>query len=224
MAAQQLNLLKTTTESRHGGGREKGRRKTRRPLTPKLALHVTFRAESARDKLSLLHPQHAKHVETRLKAIARKFHVRVYQYANSGNHLHLLLRGKTREGLQNFFRTAGSQIAQLVTGARKGQPLKRRFWDSLVFTRLVTPGQDFNNVRWYVHKNMLEAEGLIAYERAPRSRRQTGEPRKGPSPPFPAQFASQGWDSGAMRCGGFSFRKIMYPSSTWYQSASAMDE
>ena len=84
--ATQLKLLSTTTASRHGGGKEKGRRKTRRPLTPKLALHVTFRSSQARGKLTLLHPERAQRIQTKLQAIARRFHVRVYQYANSGNH------------------------------------------------------------------------------------------------------------------------------------------
>ena len=187
---QQLPLLKSATESRHGGGLERGRRKTRRPLTPKLALHVTFRAVCAQNEHSLLHPRHARHIERRLQAIARRFRVRVYQYANSGNHLHLLLRGKTREDLQNFFRTAAAQIAQIVTGARKGLPFGKRFWDSLVFTRLVAPGRDFNNVRWYVLKNELESGNIVAHDRA--KPKKTAMPR-GPAPPFPARFGSMGW-------------------------------
>jgi hypothetical protein len=144
--------------------------------------------------LSMLRPERAKHIQRQLQSIAKRFHVRVYQYANSGNHLHLLLRGKTREGLQNFFRVSGSQIAQLVTGARKGQPFGK-FWDSLVFTRLVTPGRDFNTARWYVLLNELEAEGIVDHERTRNRARIRAHSRRGPAPPFPAEFASMGWSS-----------------------------
>ena len=65
----------------------------------------------------------------------------------------------------------------MVTGARKGQAVpmgrdvrretsdsapsvKRKFWDGLAYTRLVTWGRELNAVRAYLNKNGIEAIGF----------------------------------------------------------------
>jgi len=96
--------------------------------------------------------------------------VRIYQYANSGNHLHLLLRAKTRRGFQRFLRTFSALVPRIVTGAKKGMPIVARdpkghgkFWDALAYTRIASWGRHFFNGRYYVIRNELEAEGAVSY-------------------------------------------------------------
>jgi REP element-mobilizing transposase RayT len=209
MLLPQLRLKLAEQPKRHGGGCEfcdarengrklrranpcaqqhQGRRKAARPHSARTPLHVTFRSSKARGALSFLHPAHAQRIKARTQAAAKRFQVRVHQFANAGNHLHLLIEGRTRDGVKDFLRTMGAQIATLVTGARKGHPYGK-FWDSLVFSRVVARGRDFLNVRWYIFQNFLEAEGVVNHHSSLRS--QGGlEPERSPRrpPPFPREW------------------------------------
>jgi REP element-mobilizing transposase RayT len=182
MKARQQNLPGFTLRTKHGHGILQGRRKEARPLSPKLPLHVTFRSAKARGELSFLHPRNARRVSAKARELAKRFQVRIHQYANSGNHLHLLIEGKTRKGLQDFLRAMGARIAGIVTGAKKGSPFGK-FWDGLVFSRVVTRGRDFANTQWYVLKNHLEAEGLVDHDRSRRRNPAAG--RSQHPPPVP---------------------------------------
>jgi hypothetical protein len=70
---------------------------------------------------------------------------------------------KTREGFQNFFRVLCGLLARKITGAERGKALKKRFFDLIIFSRIVEWGKAFRTMKNYVWKNQLEAEGLIFY-------------------------------------------------------------
>jgi REP element-mobilizing transposase RayT len=160
--AKQLILLETMRpRSSHGGELANGRRKIARPIATKKTMHLVLRATAARGKYSMLRPVNARFVETTLEYVSRRHHVRVYEFANVGNHLHLLVRASTREGFKNFLRVLAGRIAQRVTGARKGKPWGGRFWDLLVFSRIVEWGRAFATARGYVFQNELEALGFL---------------------------------------------------------------
>ena len=120
----------------------------------------------------MLSPQHCNHIRNLMDHLKTRWHVAVYRYANVGNHLHLLIRAKSRADWQGFIRELAGGIAMIVTGARKGNALqrskaaglpesaKRGFWDHLVFTRIVAFGKDFKGVAEYVLKNLWEAVGI----------------------------------------------------------------
>lgn len=128
MQSKQLflpGLNRKTKENAHGGDHTKGKRKTARPFDPKQALHVVLRSSKARGRFSMLHPKHCNHVHNLVHRLKKRWNISVYRYANVGNHLHLLIRAKTRSAWQGFIRELSGGIAMLVTGARKGSPLKR---------------------------------------------------------------------------------------------------
>jgi hypothetical protein len=91
---------------------------------------------------------------------ARRFGVRIYRFSNVGNHIHLLVLPGSRKGFQNFLRSTTGAIAFLVTGTRKGSGLKRRFWDLLAFSRVVSWGREFRVVSVYFAKNLLDTLGI----------------------------------------------------------------
>jgi hypothetical protein len=103
-----------------------------------------------------------------MRRLARRYDLRVYEFANSGTHLHLLLRAKRRPLFQAFLRAFGGVAARIATGARRGHPTGG-FWDDLAFTRIVHWGRDFASVRGYVIQNELEGSGRVPYR--PRGRR-----------------------------------------------------
>ena len=126
----------------HGGDHTKGKRKCRRPLDPKQALHVVMRSSVARGAHSMLHPKHCNHIERFTRELAERWGVRLYRYANVGNHIHLLVKVPSRAIWQRFMRELAGGIAIIVIAAKKGSCPKpndsgRGFWDHLVFTRIV---------------------------------------------------------------------------------------
>lgn len=156
----------------YGGEHTKSKRKSARPFDPKQALHVVLRSSKARGQFSLLHPLHCNHIESHLRRLAKRWGVRVYRYANVGNHLHLLIQAPSRAVWQRFIREFSGAVAMMVSGARKGYGLprskatdvaesaKRGFWDHVVFTRIVQFGRDFKGVAQYVLVNLWEGAGV----------------------------------------------------------------
>lgn len=108
----------------YGGGLERGRRKTYRPFDSKRPVHVVMRAGRARGDWSLLRPANRKAVDGIVRVYAKRFRVRVMEFQNVGNHLHLLVQASKREDFRSFMRTIPAQIATKITGARKGNALR----------------------------------------------------------------------------------------------------
>lgn len=120
----------------------------------------------------MLHPKHCNSIERFVQKTAKRWGVRLYRYANVGNHLHLLVQVPTREAWKRFSKELSGGIAQIVTGAQKGAALtrnknkdvpesaKRGFWDHLIYTRIVSLGRDFKGVCRYFIKNLFEAAGV----------------------------------------------------------------
>lgn len=139
-------------------------------------------------------------IQSVMRKASRLFHVKVYEHAVCGNHLHVLVKGYDRESLQNFFRVFAGHTAQnilrdcplpvanakaggappataRVGGRRKGgcRKNRRKFWSYLIYSRVVTWGREFRAVKNYIQRNTLEALHLIAYERKPRGRARFGQ-------------------------------------------------
>ncbi|MCM2323512.1 MAG: transposase [Oligoflexia bacterium] len=173
-ALAQLDFLKTPTfrelsRREHGGRLGEGRRKTARPMSPRLPLHVILRSTKAKGDWSLLKSKHEKRVKHLTYALARKFHVKVYRFANAGNHLHLVLKAKHKDGFKAYLRALTGTLARTVTGAKKGVK-KGKFWDTLAYSRVVTWGREFKNVSFYVIMNELEGLGVWSREFAAKAR------------------------------------------------------
>ncbi len=182
---KQKSFLKPTPKE-HGGILALGTRRSRRPLSTKHALHLTLRSDFAYGTRSLLkHQTLINHIG---KKFSRRFGVRIYRQAICGNHLHLLVRGVHRQGLQNFFRVFAGHIAQQILGTapiteqerrkvRGGartqhqgcKKNQRKFWALLTYTRVISWGNEFNRVAKYILQNTLETLRLIAYQ--PRRKR-----------------------------------------------------
>ena len=165
MKARQLSFRTPGFESRsrHGGDIRNGMRKLSRPYHPRYPLHVTLRSHRARGDWSLARTKNERQVKHWVRTLAKRFNVKIYKLANSGNHLHLLLQTKTHDDLKKYLRALTGILARVVTGARKGRPIDGKFWDALAFTRIVEWGRDFKNVIYYIVRNELEELGVLAY-------------------------------------------------------------
>jgi REP element-mobilizing transposase RayT len=146
--------------SEHGGGVREGMRKLSRPFDSKKFIHATLRSKRARGKWSFLREQNRKKIDRAIYSFAEKFNVKIIRFANSGNHLHILLKARTRDDLQRFFKVIGGLIPRFVTQARRGSPIGK-FWDGLTYSKIVSWGRQFKNTASYVTRNTLEAFGVI---------------------------------------------------------------
>ncbi len=170
----------------HGGAVRRGRRKLERPISVRRPMHVVLTSHRARGPWSL--HKHERAVRDALRAMAQRFGIRIYDFANVGSHLHLLVRARRRESFQGFLRSFAGIVARRVTGARRGRP-SGRFFGGIAWSRVVAWGRDYLGVRHYVFRNEIEgalgAHVRRALEDGPvRTRRlQLSLPRAGPRPP-----------------------------------------
>ena len=122
-------------------------------------MHVTLKSSIAVGRLSLFTKR--REIEQLVRRLANQFSVKVFEFSNNGNHLHLAVQARERVGFQQFLMAVAGQIAQRMTGSQKGKPLTRKFWDFIPFTRIVEWGRDLEHVILYVMQNQQEALGLL---------------------------------------------------------------
>lgn len=156
----QLNLmpqkdLRVIKSRSFGGENLKKRRKIARPLREGLIHHVVFKSRKAYGQSSFY--THKKLVKTLIDQRARKFFIEILDFVNMGNHLHLKVRFKDKKRFQNFLRTFAAILARKITGAHRGREFGK-FWDGLVFTRILTSKMEELGLRGYFEGNHRQRE------------------------------------------------------------------
>jgi REP element-mobilizing transposase RayT len=135
-----------------------------RPMDSKKALHVTLKSSRAIGEKSFKNKIFERKIYELVASKAQDCSIKIYGYANGGNHLHILMRAKRREDYQRFIRTITGLIARFVGGAERGKKLKNKFWDNRPFSRVVSFAKsEFYIVRRYLTRNVLEAIGWMPY-------------------------------------------------------------
>lgn len=140
----------------HGGVITKGKRKEFRPLSTKKTIHLVLKSDKAKGAHSFLTHKNKPMIETILKEKSQKFGVKIAEHANVGNHIHLKLRIRSREGFQKFLKAVTCLIARKVTGAKKGQKFGP-FWQGLAFTRVLTSAFEELQLKGYIEANRRQA-------------------------------------------------------------------
>jgi REP element-mobilizing transposase RayT len=153
-----------------GGSLIKGNAREARPLSLKRPLHLVLRSTLATGALSFLNPERRKQIQDLIERSARFHGVKLYRYANSGNHLHLIILPKSRLAYRRFIRAISGRIARIVLGAERGRAKGIQFWDALPFTRILEWGKDFDRVKSYLKQNTLEALGFVPYRARSKSK------------------------------------------------------
>jgi hypothetical protein len=152
---QRFSFAESNGTSSYGGASI--RRIQARPVVPKRAHHLTLRASQARGDWSFLKPKNYALVRALLRRQAKRHFVALESFVNVGNHLHLKVRPQTREGFGNFLRSVTCLLSRAITGARKGRPLKKRFFDALAWSRVVRTWAEEKILDQYFDDNALEA-------------------------------------------------------------------
>lgn len=123
--------------------------KIKRPLDSKLPTHLVLRAT----KSTMRRPQTFLKVNQIVNQACKKHGVKLYEYANVGNHLHMLIKIRSRGSWAAFIRELTGRIAQLTATKWLNRPYTRivRGWKKAYFTAIQ-----------YVRLNILEADGMIS--------------------------------------------------------------
>jgi len=178
-------LKEAASRKEHGGTLLLGKRRSRRPLSIKSPLHLVLRSDFAMGARCLL--RHRPLINAIIDKAVKKFGVSIYERAIVSNHIHLLIRAKNRTQLQNFFRVVAGHIAQEILrkipiafgekpsaagGASSSQTLppkklrekENKFWQTRIYSRILSWGREFKTVKAYVIQNTLEALGIMTYK------------------------------------------------------------
>ncbi len=138
-----------------GGSLLKGNPKTKRPLDSKLPILLTLRANQGGMRL----PKAFGHVDRAVNRVANKYGVRIYEYANVGNHLHLVIKIPRRQAWAGFIRELTGDIAAALKALLK---IEGKFWKYRPHTRVVQGWKKaYEIAKAYVRLNIYEAEGFI---------------------------------------------------------------
>lgn len=146
--------------------------KEKRPISTKQPMHLVLRSSMAVGALSLRSNRVRGPIERRIRSYCQKFGVRLYEFANVGNHLHLLIKLGNRFTFAKFIKAVTGVIARLVLGAQRGSAKGQKFWDQRPYSRIVAWKRGYQIVKDYVIQNHLEAIGMIPY--TPRAARRGG--------------------------------------------------
>jgi len=143
---------------------KKAKNRHARPISTKHPLHLCLRSSQAKGEWSFQHPKNWKKVSSLCRNFASKNGISILELANSGNHLHLLMRVRNRQAYLRFIRSLSGALALAVTGSNKTKSLKNKFWDYRPFTRVVEGLRNFLTARDYVCLNQMEAIGVLTYQ------------------------------------------------------------
>lgn len=158
-----------------GGALLKGNPREQRPISIKRSMHLVLRSTLAKGEHSFLNRSRAKQIQTLIHRLGDQMGVKVYRFANSGNHLHLIVMPRSREAFKSYIKAISGLIARLTLGVERGKSKGLKFWDARPWTRIIEWGRDFRSVALYLTQNTLEALGFIPY--TPRTSKTTHKTR-----------------------------------------------
>jgi len=135
-----------------------------RPLSVKNSMHLVLRSTKAKGQSSFATTENRRMVRQLVNKFAAKYGIKIYNFANVGNHLHLHIKLSHRYGFEKFIRAFTGAIAlKLGRFSRwKGskQQAKDRFFDYRPFTRVVMGMRAALTLQDYIRLNELEGYGL----------------------------------------------------------------
>ncbi len=162
MRQMKFEFLKNYRKS-FGGKDLIGKRKSQRPLSTKLPLHLILK--SSQKKVFV--PGNRR-LHRLIQKMARKFHVRVYDVAINWSHIHFLIQIKERQDYVRFIRALTSKLAMAVAKARPANAkaaVSSKLFTLRPFTRIINWGRDYKSALDYLAKNCMESFGWIRREK-----------------------------------------------------------
>jgi len=144
---KQLFLFKEAANKTYGGSKAQGKRKTLRPLSTRLPIHLILKT---RDPFQLL--RNRETVEQTISKYSGKFGITIYELAVQADHIHLSIKIPSRELYRRWIRA----ITAVLT-----LKMKKLKWLFLPFTRIGTWGRDFKKLSHYILNNKAEGAFIL---------------------------------------------------------------
>lgn len=162
-----------------------------RPVSTRAPMHLVLRSSKAKGRFGFGYQSNLKKVNEIVRKTCAKYGVKLIEYSNNYNHLHLLVKFPSRAVYLRFIRSLTGHLALAVTGANRTRALRdifavpassketknprskkqtdqidnpgstKGFWDYRPFTRVVRSWRGYRIVRDYVILNQLEAFEII---------------------------------------------------------------
>ena len=147
-----------------GGALLVGQRKTRRPLSTKKPIHLVLRS----NQTGVFSPSN-RSLHELVRAQAKRFGIRIYDFAVNWSHLHMVIRIKDRRDYVGFIRVLTAILSLRIRRylkERGGRCLETtgQLFDLRPYTRIVEWGRHFKRVMEYQILNQMEARGLVRRE------------------------------------------------------------
>ena len=180
---KQHSLFKIPSHKKFfGGSLLSGRRKGVRPIASDQALHLVLKSQWATGVNKFTTQVNRRPVTKIILEAAKRYNIRLYKIAISGNNIHLIIRAKKRWLYRAFISVITGLIAQHVmnrqsfkvfmlsktkelAGEGVPQPEKgQAFWQHRPFSRIINWGRDYRNCLAYLTRNTLEALGFFEYK------------------------------------------------------------
>lgn len=158
------------TKKDFGGTLLKGNAREPRPISIKRPMHLVLKSSLAKNENSFLITKKKRRIEQVIRRASKANDVKLYRFANNGNHLHLIVLPRSRQSFAKFIRTISGLIARIALDAERGNAHGKKFWDARPFTRILDWGRDYRNACAYVLKNTLEVMGFMSHVRRRQSR------------------------------------------------------
>lgn len=136
--------------------------KVKRPISTKHPMHLVLRSSMAVGEFSLSSNRVKKPIEGLVRDQCERFGIKLLEYANKGDHLHLLVKVGNRFTFSKFIRALTGVIARLVVGAQRGSPKGQKFWDQRPYSRIVDQDRGDSLIKGVAIKNHLESIGIIS--------------------------------------------------------------
>ncbi len=106
-----------------GGSKFRGNPKGKRPFSKKHHIHIVLKSSFAVGANSFLAVRHREYVNRIVRSLAAKSGIRLYDFVNVGNHLHLMVKASHRSALSKFLRSLSGILPRRILNAQKGRPL-----------------------------------------------------------------------------------------------------
>ncbi len=151
------------SKKEHGGSLLLGKRKGRRPLSTKNAIHLVLKS----DLKGVFNPGNRR-LEQLIQNTAKRFHIRIYSMALNWSHIHCVMKIKDRKDYNAFIRVLTSILALRI---RIHQNFAGKVFTLRPFTRIISWGRDFKNVLSYLVLNELESLGLLVRPKKTKTRK-----------------------------------------------------
>jgi REP element-mobilizing transposase RayT len=157
MAMRQLNFsFIQNYKHEFGGNLQVGKRKSQRPLSTKVPLHLVLRSSDYK----IFNPRE-KMIHDLIASECKRYGIKLYSFSPNWTHMHLLIKIPSRETYNKFIRSFTAKLALKISKAL-GKAISGLF-DLRPYTKILSWGRQFKKALQYQVLNQAEAKYGRAY-------------------------------------------------------------